>query len=233
MFPIKDNNPSKTFPFVNWLIILSNIIVFIYELRLGEKATMLFDDFALTPSKIPAINLDTILSPQITIYATFLTNTFLHGGFGHLIGNMWTLFIFGDNVEDRMGHSRYLLFYLLSGIIASFTHFYLYQDSTVPAIGASGAISAIMGAYMFLFPKAKIIFFIPIFFIIPLFIPIPAFIYLAFWFLGQFYNGTLTYYMGESSTGIAFWAHIGGFISGAILFRLFLKPKRKKEKIYY
>lgn len=233
MFPIKDNNPSQTFPFVNWLIIIANIAAFVYEVKLGENAAAFIDEFALTPSKIPAINFDTLFSPQITIYSTFLTNTFLHGGIGHILGNMWTLFIFGDNVEDRMGHFRYLLFYLLSGVIASFTHFYLYQDSTVPALGASGAISAVMGAYMFLFPKAKIIFFIPIFFIIPLFIPIPAFIYLAFWFVGQFYNGTLTYYMGESSTGIAFWAHIGGFVSGAILFSFFLKSKKRKKKFSY
>lgn len=232
MFPIKDNNPSQTFPFVNWLIIIANIVVFIYEVKLGEKASILFDEFALIPSKVPAINLDTVFSPQITIYSTFLTNTFLHGGIGHILGNMWTLFIFGDNVEDRMGHFRYLLFYLLSGVIASFTHFYLYQDSTIPALGASGAISAVMGAYMFLFPKARIIFLVPII-IIPLFIPIPAFIYLAFWFIGQFYNGTLTYNMGESTTGIAFWAHIGGFVSGAVLFSFFLKPKRRRKKISY
>jgi membrane associated rhomboid family serine protease len=143
---------------------------------------------------------------------------------------MWTLFIFGDNVEDRMGHFRYLLFYLLCGVIASFTHFYLYQDSNVPAIGASGAISAVMGAYMFLFPRARIIFFIPII-IIPLFIPIPAFIYLALWFAGQFYNGTISY-LGESSTGIAFWAHIGGFVGGAVLFSFFLKRNRRKKKVF-
>jgi membrane associated rhomboid family serine protease len=151
---------------------------------------------------------------------------FLHGGWGHLIANMWILFIFGDNVEDRMGKVRYFLFYLLCGLIASLSHFVLYRNSVVPAIGASGAISGVMAAYMMMFPKSTIVSFIPIF-IIPLFLPIPAIIYIGFWFLGQLLSGTTSLMLSNSATGIAFWAHIGGFVAGLWLYRYFDSPGRR------
>ncbi|MFW6275930.1 MAG: rhomboid family intramembrane serine protease [bacterium] len=230
MFPIKDNNPSKHFPIINWLIILVNLAVFIYELRLPkDEIEPFFNAYGLVPNEIPAFNVSNLFKHHFTMLLPFLTNTFLHGGFGHFFGNMWTLFIFGDNVEDKMGHGRYLLFYLLTGILASATHFYLYSESGIPAIGASGAISAVMGAYMIMFPKAKIVFFVPLFIIIPLFFTIPAFIYLGLWFLAQFYQGYTTLQFTGDATGIAFWAHIGGFAAGILLHWLFIRRKKRKR----
>jgi membrane associated rhomboid family serine protease len=140
---------------------------------------------------------------------------------------MWFLYIFGDNVEDRMGKVNYLLFYLLAGLLASITHFVLYIHSQVPAIGASGAISGVMAAYMFLFPRSKIITLIPIFFILPLFVSIRAFIFIGIWFVIQLINGTGHLLFHGAATGIAFWAHIGGFVAGMLLFRLFIMKKQK------
>jgi membrane associated rhomboid family serine protease len=154
---------------------------------------------------------------------------FLHGGWGHIISNMWILFIFGDNVEDRMGKIKYFLFYILCGLIASFTHFILHRNSPIPAIGASGAISGIMAAYMLLFPKSTIISIVPII-IIPLFIPIPALIYIGIWFLGQLLSGTTSLMLSDTATGIAFWAHIGGFLGGILFYRSFDSPSRR---VYY
>ena len=158
----------------------------------------------------------------------FVSNMFLHGGWGHFLGNMWILYIFGDNVEDRLGSFRYLLFYLVTGILASMTHYFLYINSPVPAIGASGAISGIMAAYMFLFPKSRILSLVPVF-IIPLLLPIPAFIYIGIWFIGQVFNGTYSLLLSSSATGIAFWAHIGGFLAGWLIYRRFLKKKYRSR----
>lgn len=221
MFPINDTIKHERFPIVNWIIILANAVVFFYELSLDQKAIQeFFYAYGLVPA---AFNEASKINPLV--YFPFLSNMFLHGGWGHFIGNMWTLFIFGDNVEDRMGKFRYLGFYLITGVLASATHYFLNQASEIPSLGASGAISGVMGAYMFLFPRSRIIFFIPIFFI-PYFIPIPAFIYLAFWFIGQFLSGTYSLFQ-ETAGGIAFWAHIGGFVAGALLFRFFLYKRRK------
>ena len=151
---------------------------------------------------------------------------FLHGGWGHIISNMWILFIFGDNVEDRMGKIRYFVFYILCGLIAGFTHFVLHRHSGVPAIGASGAISGVMAAYMFMFPKSNILSLVPII-IVPLFIPIPAIIYIGIWFVGQLLSGASSLMLSSNATGIAFWAHIGGFLGGLFLYRLFDTSRRK------
>jgi len=224
MIPLYDTIPSKRFPVINWLIIILNAIVFIFELTLNDADTVnFFYKFGLVPAQTSLVSGNQ--------YA-FFTNMFLHGGWGHFIANMWILYIFGDNVEDRMGHARYFLFYIITGLIASFTHFMLYRNSTAPAIGASGAISGIMAAYMFLFPQSKIVSFIPVFFI-PLLFPIPAFIYVAIWFIGQLFSGTYHLLFSPSVTGIAFWAHIGGFLGGLALFKLFLSRKRKRKKSNY
>ncbi len=221
MIPLRDTQPSERFPIVNWVIIIINAIIFIFELTLNDaEAEIFFYKFGLVPSQVSLTSGNQY---------TFFTNMFLHGGWGHFIGNMWILYIFGDNVEDRMGSIRYLFFYIIAGLVASFTHFMLYRTSTAPAIGASGAISGIMAAYMFLFPKSKILTLVPIF-ILPLLIPIPAFIYIAIWFIGQVFSGTYHLLFSPSVTGIAFWAHIGGFLGGLLLYRLFLSPKRKRKK---
>lgn len=229
MFPIKDTIPAERTPVVNWLIILVNLVVFLFELSLtDEELKTFFYGFALVPSKVNADTLGSARTMGLISFMPFFTNMFLHGGWGHFISNMWTLFIFGDNVEDKMGRTKYLIFYVLCGITASTTHYFLNIDSTVPALGASGAISGIMAAYMFLFPTSSIIFLIPVFFI-PLFVPISAFIYIAIWFIGQLMSGTFHLVSGSGATGIAFWAHIGGFVGGLLLHRLFVIKKRLKK----
>jgi len=221
MIPLKDTAKSESFPIINWILILLNGFVFIIELRLGNNETeAFFLKYGLVPSQTNLTGTNTY---------TFVTSMFLHGGWGHIISNMWMLYIFGDNVEDRMGSFRYLVFYLLCGIIASLTHFALYQDSAVPAMGASGAISGVMAAYMFLFPRSLILSFVPVFFL-PLFLPIPAVIYIGLWFIVQFLSGTLHLMSSSITAGIAFWAHIGGFLGGLILYKMFVKKKRRKYK---
>jgi len=187
--------------------------------------------YGLIPAKILAEISGNPSDFKIAMLSPFFTNMFLHGGFWHLLGNMWFLYIFGNNVEDKMGSIRYLLFYLIAGILASLTHFILYAHSPVPAIGASGAISGVMAAYMFLFPRSKIITFIPIFFILPLLIPIPAPIFIGIWFFGQLLSGTFHLFHG-TATGIAFWAHIGGFFAGMFLYKLFVRKKNKYSYKY-
>jgi len=215
MIPLRDNIKHQRFPVVNWVIIIANTLIFLYELKLGPQAESFIYTWGLLPAR-------TDLAGNYS--ETFLTNMFLHGGWGHFLSNMWILFIFGDNVEDRMGRFGYLVFYLLCGILAGLTHFLLYRSSGVPAIGASGAISGVMAAYMFLFPKSDIISFVPLFFI-PLLIPIPALIYIGIWFVGQFFNGTYHLLFSGTATGIAFWAHIGGFVGGMLIYRIFARRK--------
>ena len=152
---------------------------------------------------------------------------FLHGGWAHLISNMWALYIFGDNIEDRMGHWRYLFFYLISGVAAALTHILFQARSTVPVIGASGAISGVMGAYLVLYPGARVITLLPGLFFIPWFVEIPAFFFIGFWFISQLFNGLLSLaFTGPMATygGVAWWAHVGGFIAGVLL----AKPLRDR-----
>jgi membrane associated rhomboid family serine protease len=203
-----------------------NILVFFFEVSLHEDD---LHNLIMSLGVVPARYTDLLVNRQWDVGALWLlipllSNMFLHGGLAHIIGNMWSLWIFGDNVEDRMGRWNYLCFYLLCGLLASITHIVSAPASTVPAIGASGAISGVMGAYMFLYPHSQIIFFVPILFI--WFIQLPAFIYLGFWFFTQFMSGTSS--MDSMSGGIAFWAHIGGFVAGALLFRFFLWEKKRK-----
>jgi membrane associated rhomboid family serine protease len=210
---------------MNWLIILSNTAIFIYQLQLSDSQLgAFFMRYGLIPSHFNSWNSNDFLSLRVFTVFPFITNIFLHGGWIHFIANMWTLVIFGDNVENRMGSFRYLGFYLLCGILAGIAHTFVNIDSLIPAIGASGAIAGVMAAYMFLFPFAKVVLFFPVLFV-PLFFNIPAFIYIGIWFLLQLWNGGLLLTTATQSAGIAFWAHIGGFIAGILLFRLFLKKK--------
>lgn len=192
----------------------------------SQQAEMMIFNYGLVPDQVRLAEVDSIYELRITLIRPFFTNMFLHGGWLHLISNMWILFIFGDNVEDRMGKLRYFVFYILCGILASFPHFILHRSSPVPAIGASGAISGIMAAYMFMFPKSTIVSLVPII-IIPLFIPIPALIYIGIWFIGQLLSGTSSLMLSDSATGIAFWAHIGGFVGGMLLYKVFDSSRRK------
>jgi len=227
---LRDTIPSRTFPIVNWVLILVNVSIFVFEVFVldNKQSESFIYRYGLIPDHVHLAGVNSLYELRITVFRPFFTNMFLHGGWGHLIANMWVLFIFGDNVEDRMGKVRYFLFYILCGLIASLTHFILHRNSLVPAIGASGAISGIMAAYMMMFPKSTIISFIPIF-IIPLFLPVPAVVFIGIWFLGQLLSGTTSLMLSSNATGIAFWAHIGGFLGGLWLFRYFDSPGRKAD----
>jgi membrane associated rhomboid family serine protease len=228
LIPLRDTIPSRSFPIVNWILILTNTLIFLYEIFMlnSKQSELMIYDYGLIPDRIRLEGIESLHELRTTVFRPFFTNMFLHGGWGHLISNMWILFIFGDNVEDRMGKVRYFLFYILCGLIASCTHFVLHSNSPVPAIGASGAISGVMAAYMLMFPKSTIVSFIPIF-IIPLFLPVPAIVFIGIWFLGQLLSGTTSLMLSNSATGIAFWAHIGGFIGGMMLYKFFDTPGRK------
>jgi membrane associated rhomboid family serine protease len=207
MIPIKDDNPTRTFPFINILLILTNVVVFFYQLSLPARAAKAFVYANATiPMRIPAY-LSGHLGFQLAFEPLF-TSMFLHGGFMHLLGNMLFLYVFGDNVEDEFGHIGYLIFYLFCGIGSGLTHILFNLHSSVPAIGASGAISGVMGAYVVMFPRAKVLMLFFIFLI-----PIPAILVLGYWFVLQFLSGIGEF--GAAATGgVAWWAHIGGFLIG-------------------
>ncbi|MBU1193794.1 MAG: rhomboid family intramembrane serine protease [Proteobacteria bacterium] len=214
MIPIRDHQISGSFPVVTYGLIAVNLLVFMVQLQIGLDNQAFFYYFGLVPAKYTVYELSQRFSLFNHIYSMF-TYMFLHGGFLHFLGNMWSLYIFGDNVEDHFGSVRFLGFYLLCGIISGLCHFFLTTDPMMPTIGASGAIAGVMGAYFLLYPKARILTLIPII-IIPWFIEVPAFIFLGFWFFLQLVNAA-----GSSAgAGIAWWAHIGGFIAGIILVKM-------------
>ena len=221
MIPLRDNLPSRRFPWVNWLLIAANVVVFLFEISLGRLQLESFvTQYGLTPARV--------LADLIGSWQTFFTSLFLHGGWLHLIFNMLALYIFGDNVEDRFGHAFYLFFYFLGGLGASILHVITNAGSPVPTIGASGSIAAVLGAYLILYPRARILTLVPIFFFIQI-IQIPAPLYLGFWFLSQLLSGAAqitsnTYQSG----GVAWWAHIGGFMTGAIIAFLFFRKEKPR-----
>ncbi|MGA9115952.1 MAG: rhomboid family intramembrane serine protease [Bacteroidota bacterium] len=221
MIPLRDTTRSRSFPFVTYGLIGANALVFLVQIAGGDGGADLVRRFGAIPRDIlraPAADpgwLFTVL--------TLFSSMFLHGGFLHIIGNMLYLHVFGDNVEDRLGHSRYLIFYLLGGAGAALAEISFHPDSGVPLIGASGAIAAVMGAYFLLYPRARVLALIPLFVFFPL-VEVSAFVFLGLWFVLQFIQGTLTP-AGEG--GIAWWAHAGGFASGAVLLPLFLLMRRR------
>jgi len=222
--PLKDLNPRRTYPVVNTLLILSNVIVFLYELTLTPHQ---YQAFELANATIPS-HIRLALSGHGNLEHAFLpifTSMFLHSGFMHIAGNMLFLWIFGDNVEDYFGHFPYLLFYLVCGVGSGFAHILFNFHSSLPALGASGAISGVMGAYIILYPRARVLTLVFIFFV-----PIPAFIILGYWFLLQFLAGVSS--VGAAATGgVAWWAHIGGFLLG-MLITGFTQQEQKKSANY-
>lgn len=217
MFPLYDTVRTQKFPLVNLLLIGLNAFAFLYEIRMDPAE---LQAFIFANGLIPAQLLGNLSDEWIKIYSSM----FLHGGWFHIINNMWVLFIFGDNVEGRMGGFRYLLFYLLSGTAAGLLQAYILPGSAVPMIGASGAVAGVLGAYLILFPRSRIASLVPILFIFTL-IEVPAFLFLLFWFFSQLFSGWLAL-QGGSASGIAWWAHIGGFIFGLIMVSFFTIRQR-------
>ena len=211
MFPLYDTARSHKFPLINLLLIGANAYAFFIELG---KAPGDLEAFIFANGLIPA----QLLANLSVEWATIFTAMFLHGGWFHILSNMWVLFIFGDNIEARMGGIRYLIFYLLSGVIAALLQAYVLPASQVPMIGASGAVAGVLGAYLIMFPNSRIASLVPIFFIFTL-IEIPAFIFLIFWFITQLYSGLFA--LEGSAGGIAWWAHIGGFLFGIFIASFF------------
>ena len=226
MIPIRDTIPSKNIPVGTYMLILANSVVFVFELMIPEPMLeVFFYYFGIVPARYSHPEWASWVGLPIDDYWPFVTSMFLHGGWLHIIGNMWTLWIFGDNVEDRMGTTRYLVFYFICGLAAGLVHFFTNANSTIPTVGASGAIAGVLGAYFLLFPKSRIIVLLPLFFL-PLFIEVPAVTYLGFWVLSQIFSGTLSLALPEDVGGVAFWAHVGGFIAGAVLHWLFIQGRR-------
>ena len=215
MFPLRDTNRAQSFPVVNWLLIISNALLFLFQLSLvRDDLAVLINVFGVVPARF--------LTGSLLAPISLFSSQFLHGGWMHVIANLWTLYIFGDNVEERMGHLRYLIFYLLSGALGGLIQVLSSPTSTLPSIGASGAIAGVLGAYLILFPRARVLTFIPIFFM-PWLVEIPAIIYLGVWFVSQFFSGMSALGASSGLGGIAYWAHVGGFASGLILVRRFTR----------
>lgn len=219
MIPIRDNIRSRTTPVVNYAILWANVAVWAWQLMLnGDAVTASYNQFGL----VPAAFADPVLwesGQYIDLFFPFVSSMFMHGGWLHIIGNLWMLWIFGDNVEDYLGHGRYLLFYLLSGVGAGALHLLTNWGSPVPTVGASGAIAGIMGAYMLLYPRAMVLTYLPVFVVlIPL--SLPAVVFIGFWFVMQFLSGTASLLQPTDGGGVAWWAHIGGFLVGIALLGL-------------
>jgi len=232
MIPIRDDTPRFSTPFVTYFIIALNVVVFLFELSVGQQGhralNHLMYQFGVVPlhfekvlARGPAPSLAGLLLP-------ILTSMFLHASWLHIIGNMWVLWIFGDNIEDYLGHFPYLLFYVVSGFAAAVAHILLNAGSNVPSVGASGAIAGVMGGYFVLYPRARVlIWFPPIFFF-----HLPAWLVLGYWFFVQFLSGAATSIAETSQTsgGIAFWAHVGGFVAGIVLIKVL--PERPQRYRY-
>jgi membrane associated rhomboid family serine protease len=227
MIPLRDQNPSQTVPVITRLLIVINAVAFLYELLLGPELRPFIDAWGLVPARLTlALRIGEELVPGPAL--TALTSMFLHGGWLHLLGNMWYLWIFGDNVEDRLGHVRFLVFYLLAGIVAASLHYALNPLSRLPTVGASGAIAGVLGAYLVAFPRARVVTLVPFF---PFFqvMALPAVLVLGLWFVVQFFSGALALGYGAGG-GVAWWAHIGGFAFGFVAMRVLGGGRRRPAK---
>ena len=234
MFPLKDNIQARNFPIVNIGLIIINIVFFIYQVSYGHMVDQLIYAFGFIPSRFFSQQAEGWLNPSG--FLPVFSSMFLHANLIHLISNMWMLWIFGDNVEDCMGHGRYLLFFLLCGVASVAAQAIANPQSSIPMIGASGALSGVLGAYFLTYPHARILTLLPIFILIYL-IELPAYFFLGFWFLMQFVQGSL-YSMNADKMmggGVAWWAHVGGFVAGVVLLQVFRckdwqRPVVKSEK---
>ena len=227
MIPLRDNVPRTKWPGVTLALIVINSLVFFQEVALGPiQRNALIETYALIPARTAAF-LSGVPIPASRALFPFFTSMFLHGGWMHLIGNMWFLWIFGDNVEDRLGHLRYLFLYLFCGLAGAVTYVYFSLQSSVPSLGASGAIAGVMGAYLVTFPRARVLTLVPIFFFLTT-VEIPAFLILVYWFLLQFLNGVGSIAAADQG-GVAWFAHVGGFLTGVPLMLLLRRPRRSRS----
>lgn len=225
MFPIKDQNPTRTFPFVNYLLIAANVAAYVWESLLvqqqGESAVV--SGYGLVATRL--------LSDPTGEAFTIFTSMFMHGGLAHLGGNLLFLYIFGDNVEDALGHGRYVGFYLLSGLAAAAAQILTGVSSPIAMVGASGAISGVLGAYVVLYPRAPILVLnsVPLLWLFwGLFLSFPAWLVIGFWFLGNLLSGVSSLGLAAESGGVAFFAHIGGFLFGLLSIKPLLKPQPRR-----
>lgn len=231
MFPIRDSVPSRSVPVVTRALILVNVLVFLFELALPEQGVeRVFYLFGIVPARFTHPDWAAAVGFPVDHYWPLLTHQFLHGGWLHLISNMWALWIFGDNVEDRMGRLRFAVFYLACGVVAGLTQLLTNPGSTVPSVGASGAIAGVLGAYLLLFPTARVVVLVPVFFL-PFFFELPAVFYLGVWFVTQLFSGTLALASPEAVGGIAWWAHVGGFLAGMVLCGLFVRRRISRRRL--
>jgi len=240
MIPLRDDAPRVGTPYINYTLVALNTLAFLFEVWLnGAARNALVFTFGMVPARFTVVllnhgyvpwnlisSLGTRYVPAAAAIVPVFTSMFLHGSWLHLIFNMWALWIFGDNVEDYLGHLKYLLLYLLSGVAASLLHTLFNIGSTVPSVGASGAIAGVMGAYFVLYPRSRVLTLVPFLFVF--FLWLPAWIVLGYWFVAQFLSGAASSIARNSqSSGIAFWAHVGGFIAGVLLIKLFpARPRR-------
>jgi hypothetical protein len=233
VIPLRDSVPRRTFPFTNNLLLALNACAFLAQLAEGDALPEFVARWAFIPDRLfhPAA---WGVSPAFGILTVF-TAMFLHGGFLHLAGNLLYLWVFGDNVEDALGHVRYLFFYLASGLAAALLQAVLQPASGIPNVGASGAIAGVLGAYFVLYPRARVVTLVPLFFLFPL-VEVPAFVFLLVWFLFQFWQGSAALVTsgraGAAAGGVAWWAHVGGFAAGIALLVL-LKPRRRPAPRYW
>ncbi len=230
MFPLRDTIPSRCAPVATWLIIIANAVVHLLVSGLDrETHEALIRVFGLVPARV----LDPYWVDRVGWFGAglpLLTHMFLHGNWAHLIGNMWTMWIFADNVEDRMGPGRFLLFYLLSGLAAAFAQVYMFADSSTPMVGASGAVAGVLGAYLVMYPRAQVITLVPIFFY-PLFLSLPAVTYLFVWFFTQMWSAAIEGLLPRThGGGIAWWAHIGGFVFGLLMHPMFRAQRHCRSR---
>lgn len=214
MIPLYDTTRSRRFPLVNYALIAANVLVFLYEVQLSQAGLEnLIGRWGLVPARV--------LGESGEAWLTALSSMFLHGGWFHLLSNMWVLYIFGDNIEDRMGQAGYLAFYLMSGVAAALLQVFVLPGSGQPMVGASGAIAGVLGAYLIMYPRARVASLMPILFIFTI-IEVPAVLFLLFWFITQLFSGLMAL-NGASGGGIAWWAHIGGFLFGMLASQFFAR----------
>ncbi|GAC1430621.1 MAG: rhomboid family intramembrane serine protease [Terriglobales bacterium] len=233
MIPIRDDQPRFSTPYITYALVALNVVTFIFELSIGAQSHRALNAFIYAYGVVPdhftgALRGHIPLS-NFGLFIPILTSMFLHASWLHILGNMWVLWIFGDNIEDYLGHFPYLIFYLVCGFAASITHIFLSFGSNVPSVGASGAIAGIMGAYFLLYPKARVLTLVP--FLVFFTVWLPAWVVLGYWFLTQFVSGATTIaFSSQTGGGIAFWAHVGGFVAGIVMIKLF--PQRAHRERY-